>query len=119
MKKKPISVYNNLLKYNAGEISISSITLAELYYGVQKSSKKYENQNALIEFIKPFEIVNFDFNASIVYGEIRSNLERKGKVIGNMDLLISSIAISNDLTLITNNMKEFERIDNLKFENWI
>ena len=119
LKKKPQSVLDNFQKYDIGEISLSTITIAELQYGVQKSSKMQENQIALNEFIKPFSIIDFDFNSAIVYAEIRAELEKNGKIIGTMDLLISSIAISNNLTLISNNIKEFERIDLLKLNNWV
>lgn len=119
LKKKPQNVYNNFIKYDVGEIAISTITFAELQYGVQKSSKIIENQLALNEFIKPFNVIDFDFNSAIVYAEIRAELEKQGKIIGTMDLLISSIAISNNLTLVTNNTKEFERIELLKLQNWV
>jgi len=119
LKRKPIEVYYKFTKFDLGDIAISVITLAELYHGVKKSIKVKENQSALEEFLKPFQIVEFDYKSALTYGEIKNQLERKGNIIGTMDLLISAIAISNNLTLISNNIKEFERIESLKLDNWV
>jgi len=74
--------------------------------------------NALDKFLTPLEIIDFDFKATISYGKIRTELEKKGTPIGPLDMLIAAHAKSLDLTLITNNEKEFERIPGLKIENW-
>ncbi len=97
------------------DISISSVTTAELYFGVNKSSKKEQNQSALNTFLLPFEILSFDEKDSFIYGTIRAELERTGFPIGAMDLLITSQAISRELTLAN----EFQRVKGLRIENWV
>jgi tRNA(fMet)-specific endonuclease VapC len=74
---------------------------------------------ALNNFLLPFIIVNFDLGSSEVYRKIRSDLEKKGRPIGSMDLLIAAQAISLNITLVTNNTKEFDRISGIKIENWV
>lgn len=118
IKKKPSIVLEKFKKFPLGSIGISTITLAELQFGIRKSSNPGKNQNALNQFIIPLEIVDFDFRATIEYGLIRANLEKKGTPIGPLDTLIGAHAKSLNLTLVTNNEKEFERISNLKIENW-
>ena len=119
IKKHPIHVLNHLKKQNISDICLSSITLAELEYGVQKSERKVQNGLALAEFLSPIEIMPFDEVAAIEFGKIRSNLEKKGKLIGEYDLMIAAHAIALDLILVTNNIKEFKRVTDLKIENWI
>ena len=119
IKKKPISVFERFKQLSPGDIGISSITLAELYYGVEKSSQKEKNLNALYQFIVPLEIFDFDYNAALEYGMIRTELEKNGKPIGPMDLLIASHARTLNMTLVTNNEKEFIQVEDLKVENWI
>jgi tRNA(fMet)-specific endonuclease VapC len=77
-----------------------------------------KNKEALFQFLLPLELVGFDSKASTVYGKVRSELEKAGKVIGAMDMLIASHALSIDATLVTNNEKEFRRIEGLKLANW-
>jgi len=100
------------------EILISTITQAELEYGVSKSQNLKKNAQALAKFLSVFYVVDFDDKAAQIYGEIRANLERNGTVIGNMDMLIAGHAISKGYTLVTNNEREFNRIDGLIIENW-
>lgn len=119
IKKKPEKVLKIFSKLKPGDISVSSITIAELYYGVVKSSRPNENTIALQEFLQPLIILDFTSDDTIVYGRIRSELEEEGKVIGAMDLLIASIAVSRNLILVTNNEKEFSRVKELKVENWV
>ena len=114
IKRKPLSVLNKLRA-----IAISSITLAELEYGVAKSNKQTQNNDALQEFAAPLEIMPFDDGAACRYGEIRAHLEREGKVIGGMDMLIAAHASSLNYTLVPNNLREFERISGLLLENWL
>jgi len=119
IKKKPESVIKKFMKLRPGSVSITSITLSELYYGVIKSSKPDENMVALQEFISPLEILDFTNEDAIIYGKIRVELEKKGKLIGAMDLLIAAIAKSRELILVTNNTKEFSRVSDLIIENWV
>lgn len=118
IKQKPLSVINNIQNKKLSEIAISSITLAELEYGIEKSKFPEKNRIALYEFLVPFEIINFDQKASLEYGKLRSYLERNGNLIGPMDMLIGAHAISEKLILVTNNEKDFIRIKNIKIENW-
>lgn len=119
IKKKPESVLKIFEKLKAGTVAVSSITLSELCYGVAKSSKPDKNMIALQEFITPLEILDFTSQDALVYGKVRNLLEKKGSPIGAMDLLIASIAKSQDLILVTNNTKEFSRITDLTIENWV
>lgn len=100
------------------DIGISSITVAELEYGVYKSQQQEKNRSVLIQFLIPLEIVEFDQAAATVYGLIRSDLESRGLVIGSMDMLIAAHALSLGVTLVSNNIREFSRISNLSIENW-
>ena len=119
IKKKPIEVLNVLKQKLKKDIFISSITVAELEYGVEKSKFPDINRISLLEFLSVFKIINFDDKDAVEFGKIKVNLDRSGKIIGPMDLLISSQAINKNLILVTNNVKEFERINGLRIENWV
>ncbi|MBS1665458.1 MAG: type II toxin-antitoxin system VapC family toxin [Bacteroidetes bacterium] len=119
IKKKPDSVLKRLLQIPLGQIGISSISIAELDYGARKSMNPEKNLSALNQFLIPFEIFNFDFSATQEYGKIRSSLEKAGTPIGPLDTLIAAHAKSLSYTLVTNNEKEFRRIENLELENWV
>lgn len=118
IKKKSPSIVKHIKKHSAGDIGISSITLAELYYGVEKSQYVQKNREALSEFILPLEIADFDEKASQTYGIVRSILEKKGRLIGSMDMLIGAHALSLGATLVTANTKEFAQIKNLRIADW-
>ena len=100
-------------------MAVSAITLAELEYGAAKSSRPDQNREALLVFASPLEILPFDDNAALHYGDIRTYLERSGQSIGAMDMLIAAHARSIPLTLVTNNTREFSRVPNLLVENWV
>ncbi|MHC4872769.1 MAG: type II toxin-antitoxin system tRNA(fMet)-specific endonuclease VapC [Planctomycetota bacterium] len=119
IKKHPLKVIKTLQKKKVGNICISAITLAELEYGVEKSNRKLQNQLALTEFLAPIEILDFDDSAAKYFGIIRTQLENKGKVIGPFDIQIAAHALSKNQILVTNNVKEFSRIPELKIENWV
>jgi tRNA(fMet)-specific endonuclease VapC len=118
IKKQYPEVISKVLKVGFDKIGISTITLAELEFGVANSSRSIEAQAALLEFILPFEILDFNYNAASFYGKIRKELKDKGQPISDMDMLIASVAMANDLIVVTNNEKEFRRISGLKIENW-
>ena len=118
INKKPPAVVKRIQSKQPEQIAISSITLAELEYGIVRSRYPDRNRIALLEFLFPFMILDFDQMASVVYGWIRSFLESKGKPIGPMDLLLAAQAKSRNMILVTNNEKEFNRIDGLQTENW-
>jgi tRNA(fMet)-specific endonuclease VapC len=120
INEKPDKVLRKFELYPVYEFGISSITQAELQYGVEKSNYKNTNQSALDEFLLPLTILPFHGKKLVsCYGEIRASLESKGQTIGPLDMLIAAHALSLDLTLVSNNIKEFSRIQNLKCENWI
>jgi len=118
IKRKPAQVFKRFKKLPLGSIGISSITLAELQYGIRKSSQPHKNQAALNQFLIPLEIVDFNFSATIEYGIIRANLEKDGTPIGSLDTLIAAHAKSLNVTLVTNNEKEFIKVPGLDIENW-
>jgi tRNA(fMet)-specific endonuclease VapC len=118
IKRKPVEVLRHFQQYHPGDIGMSSITLAELQYGVAKSQAQQRNAEALSEFLIPIEILPFGESATQVYGSIRTLLEKQGNIVGSMDLLIAAHAVSLDAVLVTNNVKEFERVPNLRIENW-
>jgi tRNA(fMet)-specific endonuclease VapC len=119
IKQQPAAVLKRFLEYQIGDICISSITLAELRYGVAKSAHKEKNAKALDEFIVPLETVSFDEAAAHVYGEIRAALERAGTPIGAMDMLIAAHALSLGISLVTNNSREFAHISALTSIDWV
>ena len=101
------------------QVKLSSISLAELEYGVSKSKQRERNRQALVHFASAFDIIEFNDNDAEVYGLIRAELEKKGQIIGPYDMQIAAQAISRDLILVTNNISEFSRISNIKLENWV
>lgn len=119
IKKRPEAALKRFIKMKPETVAISNITVAELYYGIAKSSRPNENTIALEQFLLPLVEIDFNKNDARSYGKIRTQLERKGKMIGAMDLLIASQALSRNLILVTNNEKEFNRIESLLVENWV
>lgn len=119
IKQQPPAVLERFLSHAVGEIGLSSVTVAELEYGVSKSRHAAKNRMALGHFMAPLEIAVFDRDAAAAYGRIRAALEQKGTPIGSMDLLIAAHALSLGVRLITNNVREFRRVPGLKVENWV
>jgi tRNA(fMet)-specific endonuclease VapC len=119
IKKKPAAVIKKFRTFQINDLGISSITLAELEFGVYNSSRQEQNQEALSQFVSPLEIVPFDDRAAIQYGQVRAYLTLRGITIGAMELLIAAQAKSLSLPLVTNNLKEFKRIPGLLLENWV
>ncbi|MEA1893360.1 MAG: type II toxin-antitoxin system VapC family toxin [Campylobacterota bacterium] len=119
IKNKPQAVIQKFQEYNVGDISLSTITVSELYYGAYKSEYIEKNLLALEHFLQPFNIIEYDLKASIEYGQIRATLEKQGNIIGGLDMQIAAHARSLDMTLITNNTKEFIRVENLVIDNWV
>ncbi len=118
IKRRPIEVLD-VFNEHAGHMCISSITLAELLHGAEKSEQQEHNFRKVEDFISRLDVLAYGDNAAAHYGEIRSNLERKGKTIGINDLHIAGHARSEGLILVTNNEKEFERVEALRVENWV
>jgi tRNA(fMet)-specific endonuclease VapC len=118
IRKRSESVFRRLRQAQPGEIGISSITLAELMFGVHKSTWPERNLDALIRFLTPIDVLHFNDHAAFEYGRIRHELQRSGMVIGPYDMLIGAHALAAGRILVTNNTREFTRITGLKVENW-
>ena len=112
---KILNIFKDKLEHG---ICISTITLAELEYGMAHSSYPRKNEEALIRFLAPVDILEFDADAASTYGQVRNNLQSQGSPIGPLDMLIASHAQSEDLILVTDNVKEFIKVPELKIENW-
>ena len=118
IKNRPEAMRNRLLGLSPEEVGVSSIVVAELWFGVAHSQKKKQNEAALKDFLDYTILLNWPCEASPLYGKIRSGLQKKGTPIGAMDLLIASHALFLNAVLVTNNTREFERVPHLKVENW-
>jgi hypothetical protein len=118
IKNKPKKVIIELKRHKPSEICVSAITYAELTYGVEKSMAVEKNRLALALLFSNIEVLNFDIKAAIHYGKIRAYLEKQGTPIGPLDMMIAAHAMSLGYTVVTNNIKEFERVPDLKLENW-
>jgi tRNA(fMet)-specific endonuclease VapC len=118
IRRRSPQVLEHFQRLTIGDIGISTVTLAELHYGAVKSQFPERNQQALEVFILPLEVVPFDAAAAAAYGPVRAALERQGTPIGAMDILIAAHALSLRLTLVTNNTREFARVQGLSVENW-
>ncbi len=118
LKNRPHSALK-IFNQNAGQICISSITLAELMHGVEKSVYREHNKRQVDDFVSRAPTLDYGSNAASHYGGIRAELERQGTPIGVNDLHIAGHARSEGLVLVTNNLTEFERVDGLNLENWV
>jgi tRNA(fMet)-specific endonuclease VapC len=118
IKKKSVGLLEKLSMNLENGILMSSLTVAELEFGVSNSQFPEKNRFSLLEFLSIFTILDFKETDAIPYGEIKTYLKNKGTIIGPIDLLLAAQALSNDLVLVTNNTKEFNRIENLKIEDW-
>ena len=119
IKNKPEKVLNTLKEKMNDGICISAITLAELAHGVEKSAARDKNRAALLRFLTILTVLPFDDLAAAEYGEVCADLQRKGMPIGTMDMLIAAHAKTEGLILVTNNTREFERVQGLTLENWV
>ncbi len=100
------------------EVWVSSLTVAELHYGVAKSRQPGQNQQALEQFLLPLSIIPFDAEDALVYGRVRALLEAQGQPIGAIDTLLAAQALRHTFTLVTNNVREFARVPGLSIEDW-
>jgi tRNA(fMet)-specific endonuclease VapC len=103
----------------AEQLCISTVTLAELHYGAEKSAPRLDNLEAIRQFAARLGILPFSAAAAAHYGEIRAELERAGKPAGAYDMLIAGHARSEGMTVVTNNLREFERMPGVRAENWV
>ena len=119
IKNKPEQVLEKLKENLSNGICISAITLAELQHGVEKSMNPEKNSMALLQFLSILDILPFDDLAAVEYGKICAYLQKRGTPIGTMDMLIAAHAKTENLIIVTNNVREFERVPDLKIENWL
>ena len=118
IRNKSPRILVELRKHPLEDLCISSITMAELEYGCDRSADPAKNRLALTEFLSPFTLLSFDESAACVYGKVRTGLEKVGTPIGSMDLLIASHAVSQQMIVVTNNTREFNRVEGLAVEDW-
>jgi len=119
IKRRPSEVLDRFRQHSPQDVAISTITLFELQYGIEKSQYRQRSENALAKFLLPLNLINLDRSAAIEAAAIRAKLEKNGMPIGPYDLLIAGLARLRDMILVTNNTKEFERIAGLRLENWV
>ncbi len=118
IKKKPEGVLKRLRALDISTVAVSSITVAELQYGVAKSARPEQNALALAALLAPLDVLAFDDSAVATYGTVRAELERSGTPIGSLDSLIAAHALALGRTVVTNNTREFSKVVGLKLENW-
>ena len=119
IRTRPPSVLEKFKTLPISDISISSITQAELLYGAERCSSKTVTYSIIESFTSRLIILNWDSEAAKSYGYLRAYMEKNGRIIGNMDLMIAAHALSIGATIVTNNIRHFNMIDGLKVENWV
>ncbi len=119
IKKRPSEVLERFRQHSPQDVSISTITLFELKYGIEKNQYRQRSEDALAKFLLPLDLINPDRSSAIEAATIRAQLEKEGMPIGPYDLLIAGLARSLGMTLVTSNTKEFERVVGLHVENWV
>jgi tRNA(fMet)-specific endonuclease VapC len=118
IKNRPDGMRRQLSRLFPEEVGVSAIVAAELWFGVQHSQKKKQNEAALKDFLSYATLLAWPWEACGLYGKIRSTLQKSGTPIGAMDLLIAAHALFLDAVLVTNNTREYKRVPDLKLENW-
>jgi tRNA(fMet)-specific endonuclease VapC len=116
-KQSPI-VLGHIKKKSKKGIYISSLTIAELEYGIENSKKIEDNRMALLKFISLFNVLCFDDSDAIDYGVLKARLKKRGELIGPIDMLLAAQALNKDLVFVTNNVAECSRVEGLKIEDW-
>jgi tRNA(fMet)-specific endonuclease VapC len=119
IRQQPEKLIKQLIRQSVQDVCISAITLAELECGVAKGKFMERNRKALNQFLLSLSVYDFGQEAAQCYGQLRMQLESKGKPIGSMDMLIAAHALSLDAVLVTRNIKEFQRVPELKIESWV
>jgi tRNA(fMet)-specific endonuclease VapC len=117
-KRSPI-VLSHIKSKDPSVLFVSIFSVAEMIFGCKKSLQPAQNHRAVLEFLLPFNVLNFEQEDCNKYGEVRHFLESNGRPIGTIDTFIGSMAVARSMTLVTNNVREFERIPGIKIENWI
>ena len=119
IKSRPTEVLERFRQHSPQDVAICTITLFELQYEIEKSQYRQRSEDALTKFLLSLDLISIDRSSAIEAATIRAQLERSGMPIGPYDLLIAGLARSLDMTLVTNNIKEFERVGGLRLENWV
>ncbi len=119
IKRRSSEVLEQFRQHSPQNVAISTITLFELQYGVEKSQYRQRSKDALAKFLLPLNLIDLDRSSAMEAATIRAQLEEEGMPIGPYDLLIAGLARSQGMTLVTNNTKEFERVVGLHLENWV
>lgn len=118
IKHHPPEFWRKLSVIPVGQVGLSSCVLAELWYGIEQSARRTENETALDDFLDYVEVLDWPAEAAPVYGRLRAALKRQGTPIGAMDLMIAAHALALDATLVTDNLQAFQRVPELRVENW-
>lgn len=118
IKRRPIEVLSYFNRYG-NQMCVSSITVAELYYGAEKSANPQHNLKVIEDFLSRLVVLPYEFKAATHFGDIKAHLAKSGKLIGENDVHIAGHCRSEGLILVTNNIREFERVDGLRLENWV
>ena len=118
IKNRPVGILDQIRNHFDQGIFISSLTVAELEFGVSNSRYPEKNRLALLEFLAPFDYLNYDDEDAIEYGKLKSFLRRSGSIIGPIDLLLASQALAKRMIMVTNNIKEFSRVPDLQVQDW-
>ena len=119
VNRRPAQVLENIHSHLQDGLCISAVTMAELEYGICNSSRPDQNRAALMLFLAPIEVLPFDGLAAAEYGRIRADLKKRGEPIGANDMLIAAQAKVLGCTLVSNNLKEFQKVEGLQTENWM
>lgn len=117
-KHNPPEVRQHFIQQQKEHLAMSVVTLGELRHGAEKSQAREKAVTVLTQLISSINVLELPVDAGVQYGQIRAALEKKGQIIGNNDLWIAAHALASGLILVTNNVREFARIDNLAIENW-
>jgi tRNA(fMet)-specific endonuclease VapC len=119
IRRRSDALLVRLRSFETGELALSTITVAELHYGVAKSRDPEQNSVALAAFLSPFDVQPFTDAAASVYGHIRSDLESRGKPLGSLDMLLAAHAMALQVPIVTHNTREFRRVSGLDAEDWL
>lgn len=119
IKRRPSEVLERFRKHSPQDVAISTVTLFELQSGIEKSQYRQRAEDALTKFLLPLNVIDLDASAAMEAAGIRAQLEKMGTPIGPYDLLIAGLVKSQEMILVTNNTKEFERVAGLHLENWV
>ncbi|MGL5836370.1 MAG: type II toxin-antitoxin system tRNA(fMet)-specific endonuclease VapC [Waterburya sp.] len=118
LKGKSSNVNQRLKSLKQNNIAVCSVVKAELFYGSMRSNNPKKALQVQTEFLAQFISLPFDDRCALIYGKLRARLTTMGTPIGSNDLLIASIALANDVILVTHNVREFSRVKELKLEDW-